>query len=68
VLSHRRRSRDYFGELAVAAGVDDPDDVSDQWMLLTEGAIVTALVEDDRAATKRARRAAARLVGAEPLR
>jgi hypothetical protein len=63
VLSHKRRSRDYFRELAVAAGVDDPDDVSDQWMLLTEGAIVTALVEDDRDAAKRARRAAARLVG-----
>jgi AcrR family transcriptional regulator len=66
VLSHKRRSRDYFRELAVAAGADDPDDVSDQWMLLSEGAIVTALVEDDRDAAKRARRAAARLVGAEP--
>jgi hypothetical protein len=35
-------------------------------MLVSEGAIVTALVEDDRDAAKRARRAAARLVGAEP--
>ena len=65
VLSHKRRSRDYFHELAVAAGLDDPDDVSDQWMLLTEGAIVTALVEDDRNAAKRARRAAVRLAGSE---
>jgi AcrR family transcriptional regulator len=64
VLSHKRRSREYFRELAAAAGIGDPDAVSDQWMLLTEGAIVTALVEDDRNAAKRARRAAARLVGA----
>jgi hypothetical protein len=35
---------------------------------LIEQGLVTALVEDDRDAAKRARRAAARLVGAEPLR
>ncbi len=62
VVSHKDRSRAYFRELAVAAGVDHPDDVSDQWMLLTEGATVTALVEDDRDAARRARKAAEALL------
>jgi AcrR family transcriptional regulator len=64
VLAHKQRSRDYFRELAEAAQLPDPTGVSDQWMLLTEGAIVTALVENDRGAAKRARRAAAGLLAA----
>ncbi|MDQ3947420.1 MAG: TetR/AcrR family transcriptional regulator [Actinomycetota bacterium] len=64
VLSHKDRSRAYFRELAVAAGVDNPDDLSDQWMLLSEGATVTALVEDDRHAARRARKAAESLLAA----
>ena len=64
VLSHKDRSRAYFRELAVAAGVDNPDDLSDQWMLLSEGATVTALVEDDRHAARRARKAAEALLAA----
>jgi F420-dependent oxidoreductase-like protein len=62
VLAHKQRSRDYFRELAEAAQLPDPTGVSDQWMLLTEGAIVTALVEDDRGAATRARRAALELL------
>jgi AcrR family transcriptional regulator len=64
VLAHKGRSRAYFRELAVAAGVDDPDLISDQWMLLSEGATVTALVEDDRDAARRARQAAEALLAA----
>ena len=58
VVAHKQRSRAYFRELAEAACVDDPDDIADQWMLLSEGATITALVEDDRDAARRARRAA----------
>lgn len=64
VLAHKGRSRDYFRQLAEAASVPDPSEISDQWMLLSEGAIVTALVEDDRDAAKRAGRAAAALLSA----
>jgi AcrR family transcriptional regulator len=67
VLAHKQRSRDYFRELAEAAELPHPPDISDQWMLLTEGAIVTALVEDDRNAAKRARRAAAGLLPSERI-
>jgi AcrR family transcriptional regulator len=67
VLAHKQRSRDYFRELAEAARLPDPGSISDQWMLLSEGAIVTALVEDDRRAAERARRAAGMLLaGALP--
>jgi hypothetical protein len=38
--------------------VADPDAVSDQWMLLTEGATITALVEGDLSAARKARAAA----------
>jgi AcrR family transcriptional regulator len=64
VLAHKGRSRDYFRQLAEAAFLPDPSEISDQWMLLSEGAIVTALVEDDRDAAKRAGRAAAALLSA----
>jgi AcrR family transcriptional regulator len=62
VVAHKRRSRAYFRELAEAARLPDPAGVADQWMLLTEGAIVTALVEDDRTAARQGRQAAALLL------
>jgi len=55
VMAHKTRCRRYFRALAEAAGLDDPDAISDQWMLLTEGATITALVEGDKAAAHRAR-------------
>jgi AcrR family transcriptional regulator len=55
VMAHKTRCRRYFRALAEAAGADDPDAISDQWMLLTEGATITALVEGDRAAAHKAR-------------
>jgi len=64
VLAHKGRTRDYFRRLAEAASLPNPSEISDQWMLLSEGAIITALVEDDRDAAKRAGRAAAVLLSA----
>ncbi|HLM21401.1 MAG TPA: hypothetical protein VK390_07750 [Propionibacteriaceae bacterium] len=64
VLAHKRRTRDYFRQLAEAARLPNPSEISDQWMLLSEGAIITALVEDDRDAAKRAGKAATALLGA----
>jgi AcrR family transcriptional regulator len=58
VMTHKTRCRRYFRALAEAADVEDPDAISDQWMLLTEGATITALVEGDRAAAHKARAAA----------
>jgi len=55
VMAHKTRCRQYFRALAEAAGMEDPDAISDQWMLLTEGATITALVEEDRAAAYKAR-------------
>ena len=53
-MAHKTRCRQYFRALAEAAGLEDPDAISDQWMLLTEGATITALVEGDRAAAHKA--------------
>jgi len=64
VVAHKKRIRAYFHDLAEAAAVADPNAISDQWMLLSEGATVTALVEDDREAGKRARTAAEALLAA----
>ena len=36
VMAHKTRCRRYFRALAEAAGPEDPDLISDQWMLLTE--------------------------------
>ena len=55
VMAHKTRCRQYFRALAEAAGMEDPDAISDQWMLLTEGATITALVEGDRSAAYKAR-------------
>lgn len=55
VIAHKSRCRRYFRALAEAAGLENSDALSDQWMLLSEGATITALVEDDRDAARRAR-------------
>jgi AcrR family transcriptional regulator len=64
IANHKRRSRDLIERLARAAGLADPRTVSDQLMLLMEGAIITALVEDDWQAARRAGAAASRLLDA----
>lgn len=68
VVAHKDRSRAYFRELAVAANFDNPNTISEQWMLLSEGATITALVEDDRDAARRARNAAQVLLAAAERR
>jgi AcrR family transcriptional regulator len=62
IMSHKRRSRELIERLARAAGADDPQEISDQLMLLMEGATITALVEGDWQAARRAGAAATRLV------
>lgn len=62
-MRHKERNRDYVQELAAAAGVPDPVRLSRQIMLLIEGAIITALVQDDMEAAKNAKEAAKVLVG-----
>jgi AcrR family transcriptional regulator len=62
IANHKRRSRDLIARLAREAGLEDPRTVSDHLMLLMEGAIITALVEDDWQAARRAGAAAARLL------
>jgi AcrR family transcriptional regulator len=62
VMAHKTRCRRYFRALADEAGIEDPDAISDQWMLLTEGATITALVEGDRDAARRARAGASAIL------
>ena len=64
VMAHKTRCRRYFRALAEAAGLDDPGAISDQWMLLSEGATITALVEDDREAARKARAGATAILQA----
>lgn len=63
-MQHKERNRAYVEELATAAGVPDPVAMSRQLMLLVEGAIVTALVQDDLGAAVNAKAAARTLVTA----
>jgi AcrR family transcriptional regulator len=64
VLAHKTRCREYFRALAEACDLADADAISDQWMLLTEGATITALVEGDLSAARKARAGAAALLRA----
>ena len=62
IANHKRRSRELIERLAREAGLEDPRMVSDQLTLLMEGAIITALVEGDWQAARRAGAAASRLM------
>lgn len=44
--AHKRRARDYFRELAVAAGAVEPDIFADQFTILLEGTLVLRHVHD----------------------
>jgi AcrR family transcriptional regulator len=65
ITHHKRRSRDLFDRLLSETGTERASELSDHLMLLMEGAIVTALVEGDWQAAKRARLAAIRTLGHE---
>ncbi len=60
--AHKAAMREYFRELANAAGADDAEDLAEQIALLVEGATVTAHVSGHREAARRARRVAKTLV------
>ena len=62
IANHKRRSRELIERLAREAGLEDPQTVSDHLMLLMEGAIITALVEGDWEAARRAGAAASKLI------
>jgi hypothetical protein len=64
VLAHKTRCREYFRALAEAGDLADPEAISDQWMLLTEGATITALVESDLGAARKARAGATAILRA----
>lgn len=65
IANHKRRSRELVERLAREAGFSDPKAISDHLTLLMEGAIITALVEGDWQAARRARAAALRLLQLE---
>lgn len=67
ITHHKRRSRDLFDRLLADARAPNAQDLSDHLMLLMEGAIVTALVEGDWQAAKRARAAAVRTLEHEGI-
>ena len=50
---HKRRNRDHFRDLAVAAGANDPDSFADQYTALVEGTLILRQVHgrDDAART-----------------
>jgi AcrR family transcriptional regulator len=60
ITHHKRRSRDLFDRFLLETDTPRAAELSDHLMLLMEGAIVTALVEGDWQAAKRARGAAIR--------
>src|SRR3954471_20902611 len=64
IANHKHRSRALIERLAEEAGLQDPPTVSDHLMLLMEGAIITALVEGDWQAARRAGAAATKLLHA----
>lgn len=65
ITHHKRRSRQLFDRLLAQLDAAPAEELSDHLMLLMEGAIVTALVEEDWDAAQRARTAAIRtLAGA----
>jgi AcrR family transcriptional regulator len=59
---HKLALRSLLAEVAAEAGVVDPPVFAERLMLLVEGAIVTAHVEGDRDAARRARSAALALL------
>ena len=64
VLNHKQRTREWLLSLALAEGFDGPAArrLSSYLMILMEGAIITALVQNDLDAGRQAREAAAILI------
>ncbi len=65
VMEHKTSTREWVAELLVDCGVDDPPFVARQIVQLMEGAITTALLEQDPTAADVARATAAQILAAE---
>ncbi len=67
IARHKRWMRDYLAELAVEAGLVDPDALAYELLLLVDGANARVLAEGDLGAAAHARRVAELLIAhAEP--
>ncbi|MBP2364465.1 TetR/AcrR family transcriptional regulator [Pseudonocardia parietis] len=64
VLEHKTSTREWVAELLIACGVDDPQFVARQLVQLMEGAITTAMLEQDPTAADVARASAAQILAA----
>ena len=62
IVEHKRLVRSYVRELAVEAGAEDPDALTDSLELLVEGAIVCAQIYGNPTPARDAKKAAATLV------
>jgi AcrR family transcriptional regulator len=62
-LEHQQAMVDYLLGLAQAAGVAEPDDLVRQLLILIEGAIVVAMMQDTSTSAMAAKQVAALLVG-----
>ena len=56
ILNHKHRMREWIADLAAEAGLSEPAVVGAHVMLLMEGAIITALVDEDPSAADRRRK------------
>jgi AcrR family transcriptional regulator len=61
---HKEWMREHFVKLASEAGARDPEELADQFVILFEGAIVTAVTRGDTEPTRKARAAAESLLAA----
>lgn len=66
VLEHKQLVQAYILKLAKDAEVHNPESLSRHFMLLIEGAIITALIEGSAEAAQQARLAALALLRAQP--
>ena len=64
ILNHKHRMREWIADLAAEAGLSEPAVVGAHVMLLMEGAIITALVDEDPSAADRAKEVAGFVVAA----
>ncbi len=64
ILNHKHRMREWITGLATEAGLREPAAVGSHVMLLMEGAIITALVDEDPTAADRAKQLAGYVVAA----
>ncbi|RNL54337.1 TetR/AcrR family transcriptional regulator [Arthrobacter oryzae] len=67
-LNHKHRMREWITSLAAIAGLSEPEVVGAKILLLMEGAIITALVDNEASSAKIARQLAFDVVCAHSVR